>query len=79
MAKKLYRSFQKVAAERSRAPAVTFLDSVSSSAITYTYGELFDRVEQLGARLAARYDDDGAPLGLLLGSQDRPRLRLLAT
>lgn len=74
---KLYASFRETAGRDPSAPAITFVRSGSED-VTYSYEQLFERVEQLGTRLASRYDNRSAPLGLLLGSQEDQVLHYLA-
>ena len=60
-------------------PAVTFWrPSSARDSITYTYGSLFDRVEQLGEQLSLQHVDQSSPLGLLLSTQEDQVLHYLA-
>lgn len=74
----LYDWFRATASSRPQAPAITFLRDGDGTEVTYTYQQLFDRVEDLGAKLASRYDDHSAPLGLLMASQEDQVLHFLA-
>ena len=74
----LYQTLVHTATERGREPALTFAESGDAKAVSYTYESLFERVEQLGTRLATRYENRTAPLGLLLASQEDQVLHYLA-
>jgi fatty-acyl-CoA synthase len=74
----LYRWFRATASRRPAAPAITFLRAGDQSGVTYTYQQLYERVEQLGDALACRYDDRSVPLGILLASQEDQVLHYLA-
>jgi len=73
----LYASFRETASRHPSAPAITFVRSGSGD-ITYSYEQLFERAAELGTRLASRYSNRSAPLGLLLGSQEDQVLHYLA-
>lgn len=75
---KLYQWFRETAGKSPESPAITFLRGSDHDAVTYTFRQLYDRVETLGAELATRYKDHTAPLGLLLGSQENQVLHYLA-
>lgn len=74
----LYQWLAQTAAGRGQEMALTFVESRGAEAVSYTYDSLFERVEQLAARLATRYEDPTAPLGLLLASQEDQVLHYLA-
>ncbi|MCZ6662315.1 MAG: AMP-binding protein [Actinobacteria bacterium] len=74
----LYQWLIDTASSRPRAPALTFLTPEGGAEMTYTYEHLFERVEELGAKLQTTYDDPTAPLGLLLRSQEDQALHYLA-
>jgi acyl-CoA synthetase (AMP-forming)/AMP-acid ligase II len=74
----LYEWLAQTAKEFSREKAITFVKPRATEAVTYTYQSLFERVEQLSTKLAGRYDDRGAPLGLLLSSREDQVLHYLA-
>jgi acyl-CoA synthetase (AMP-forming)/AMP-acid ligase II len=74
---RLYEVLERAAEQRPRAPAFTFLDSrLRPSA--YTYQDLFERVAEVGQRLAKADIDDTAPLGILVRSQEDQTLHYLA-
>lgn len=77
MTSALYDWLSQTASSRSDSLALTFLRG-SDPTITYTYGELFDRVERIGESLKSEYDDRSAPLGLLMASQEDQVLHYLA-
>jgi fatty-acyl-CoA synthase len=74
----LYRWYRATAAERADAPAMTFLSDAGRTAATYTYAQLFDRVDELSAVLRGHQLGRSAPLGLLLQSQEDQVLHYLA-
>jgi fatty-acyl-CoA synthase len=74
---KLYQWFRETAADKPNSQAITFLRS-DQDEVTYTFAELYDRVEALGSELATTYKDHTAPLGLLLASQEDQVLHYLA-
>lgn len=75
---KLYQWFREIAAEKPGSQAITFLRGSDQNEVTYTFAELYDRVEALGSELATNYKDHTAPLGLLLASQEDQVLHYLA-
>lgn len=74
----LYQRLARTAIERGQDVAVTFVESGDGKAVSYTYESLFERVEQLAARLKTSYEGSTAPLGLLLASQEDQVLHYLA-
>lgn len=73
----LYQTLVRTATERGRETALTFVESADET-VSYTYESLFERVEQLATRLATRYENPTAPLGLLLASQEDQVIHYLA-
>lgn len=73
----LNRLLSATATERRQAEAITFVRKGGRA--TYTYEGLFERVEELAKRLGAHYDDEAAPLALLLVSQEDQVLHYLAS
>jgi fatty-acyl-CoA synthase len=57
---------------------MTFVEDGGRQTITYTFGELFTRVDELSAALRERGVGRFAPLGLLLQSQEHQVLHYLA-
>lgn len=78
MAGDLYSWLADTAARRAHQRAITFVNSSNGNEVEYTYEHLFERAEQLGKQLEARYPDPGAPVGLLLTSQEDQVLHYLA-
>ena len=74
----LYRWYRRTAADRSDAPAMTFVQDGGRRSVTYTFAELFARVDELGARLRELDLGRSAPLGLLMPSQEDQVLHYLA-
>lgn len=74
---RLYDNLASTASRLSRSSALTFWRPGGDS-ITYTFEHLFARVEEIGERLASRYDVRTAPLGILVSSQESQVLHYLA-
>lgn len=74
----LHHWLRQTATARSQEKALTFVRGGDSATRTYTYERLFERVDQLATKLAARYDDSNLPLGLLVTSQEDQVLHYLA-
>jgi fatty-acyl-CoA synthase len=74
----LYHWYRETARHRPDAPAMTFLHDAGRNSVTYTFGDLFDRVDELGARLRALDLGRSAPLGLLLQTHEEQVLHYLA-
>ena len=78
MTSSVYDTFRLATAHRPDDPAFTFLDAQLGS-ITYTYGQLFAAVEAIAEGMIAHgLSESGAPLGLLLRSQEEQVLHYLA-
>jgi fatty-acyl-CoA synthase len=74
----LYRWYRDTAAERPGAPAMTFLHDAGRESVTYSYAQLFDRVDELSAALRTHRLGRTAPVGLLLQSHEDQVLHYLA-
>jgi fatty-acyl-CoA synthase len=74
----LYRWYRDTADRHPDAPAMTFIEEGGRSSRSYTFGELFETVEELGRRLRARELGRSAPVGVLLASQHDQVLHYLA-
>lgn len=74
----LHQWLRQTATDRSQEKALTFVRGGESSTVTYTYERLYERVDKLAMRLAARYDDSNLPLGVLVASQEDQVLHYLA-
>lgn len=74
----LYRWLASTAESKPESPAVTFQRPGTGDEVTYTFGELFERARSLGSALKFSYDNQSAPLGLLMASQEDQVLHYLA-
>lgn len=73
----LFQVFRQKAGECPDRMAFTFLQT-GREPVSYTFSQLFARVDQIGAHLARMPFDDAAPLGLLLRTQEMQVLHYLA-
>jgi fatty-acyl-CoA synthase len=74
----LYRWYRDVADRAPDRPAMTFVEQGGRSSISYTFRELYDRVEPLAQRLRELDLGRAAPLGILVQSQHDQVLHYLA-
>lgn len=77
MAGTLYERLRKTALDRPGEPALSFLDA-RLRATTYSFGALFDRVDELAERMVANGLGDGCSIGILLRRQEDQCLHYLA-
>jgi fatty-acyl-CoA synthase len=73
----LFAAFERAAEREPAAPALTFLDT-RLEAVSYSYGQLFARVDEIAGRLARHRLDPAAPFGILSSSQETQVLHYLA-
>jgi fatty-acyl-CoA synthase len=74
----LYRWYRETAERHPDAPAMTFVEQAGRSSRSYTFAELYERVEELGRRLRELEIGRSAPLGILVASQHDQVLHYLA-
>jgi fatty-acyl-CoA synthase len=74
----LYRRFRQVAERRPTSPAMTFLTDSGRTTRTYSFEELFSRVDELAERLRKLDLGRANPLGILVPTQEGQVLHYLA-
>jgi fatty-acyl-CoA synthase len=74
----LHEWLTQTAIERSSEQALTFVKPRREQSVSYSFESLFNQVEVLARKLARRYENRSAPLGLLLASQEDQVLHYLS-